>query len=129
MKIEIRNTDKQYRKKITWWNLKASISPAVDYHLQEVILLLFVFEYIDDLHRIKFLNYFKLISKFYKKRNFTCNSNNILYTNVYKINYLKLSGGKENKTRSHYSINEKEKRHSTAIVKIIIGIKVQHAYP
>ena len=85
--------------------------------------------FIDDLHHIKFLNNFKLISKFYKKGNFTCNSNNILYTNVYKINYLKQGIGKENKTRSHYSVNEKEKRHPIAVVKIIIiGIKVHHAY-
>ncbi|WP_458744430.1 hypothetical protein [Candidatus Nitrosocosmicus sp. T] len=75
------------------------------------------------------MNNLKLISKFYKKRNPTCNSNNILYTNVYNVNYLKLSVGKENKTRNHYSINEKEKRYFTTIVKImIVGIKVQHAY-
>ena len=92
-------------------------------------MLLFVFEFYWWFISYKFLNDLKLISKFYKKRNLACNSNNILYTNVYKINYLKLGVGKENKTRSHYSINEKEKRHSTAIVKIIIvGIKVQHAY-
>ncbi len=68
-------------------------------------------------------------------QNFIINEFLLLKVRIYCIQtYIKWLSGlysvdKENKSRSHYSINEKENRHSTAIVKIIIvGIKVQHAY-
>lgn len=64
-------------------------------------------------------------------QNFIINEFLLLKIRIYCIQkYIKWLSGlysvdKENKSRNHYSVNEKENRHFTAIVKIIlVAIKV-----